>query len=80
MPKSGRRVVIDEARCRGCGLCVLACPAACLEFTTEFNRLGYHSIRYSGEGCRGDGRCIAACPDEGVIVILEEDRSWKIAS
>lgn len=72
MPAQRRSVIIDDAQCRGCGLCILACPAGCLEFADGINGLGYRSIRYSGEHCVGEGLCIAACPGDGVIVVLEE--------
>lgn len=65
-------MIIDDVQCRGCGLCILACPAGCLDFADEINDLGYRSIRYSGEHCRGEGLCIVACPRDGVIVVLEE--------
>lgn len=73
MPKWRRSVIINDAQCRGCGLCILACPVRCLEFAEEFNKMGYRSIRYFGEDCQGDGLCIAACPGAGVIAIVEEN-------
>ena len=62
-------VVIDEARCRGCGLCISACPVGCLEFSEDFDVSGYRTIRYSGEGCLADGLCSDACPRPGAIVV-----------
>lgn len=35
-------VVIDEERCKGCGLCINACPKKVLSFSKKFNSKGYH--------------------------------------
>ena len=72
MSRPRRGVSIDASQCRGCGLCILACPVGCLELGDEFNDLGYHPVRYSGDGCRADGLCSDACPAPGAIALVEE--------
>lgn len=62
-------VVINQAECRGCGLCVLACPRGCLRFAETFNDLGYHPVVFRDEGCRADRLCADACPVPGALVV-----------
>ncbi|MEK7282304.1 MAG: 4Fe-4S dicluster domain-containing protein [Acidobacteriota bacterium] len=71
MPKKKGWVVINDEECKGCGLCILACPASCLSFAEDFNHQGYYPVRYSGEGCRADGLCFYACPEPGAITVHE---------
>jgi len=71
-------VIINDAQCRGCGLCILACPVGCLEYADGYNDLGYHPVRYSGEGCRADGLCSKACPRPGAIVVLADREARAI--
>jgi NAD-dependent dihydropyrimidine dehydrogenase PreA subunit len=72
MARAPERVIINHAECRGCGLCILACPAGCLGFADDYDDLGYHPVRYSGEGCRADGLCSSVCPRPGAITILAD--------
>lgn len=55
-------LVIDERQCKGCELCVVACPPAVLRMSAEVNEMGYHFPRLT-EGCTGCTACQLVCPD-----------------
>jgi len=70
-PKPDRgSVSIDEEECKGCGLCVEACPPNVLHLSEHINHYGYQSAIYEGAGCTGCGICFLACPEPGVITVL----------
>ncbi|MBI3668514.1 MAG: ferredoxin family protein [Acidobacteria bacterium] len=62
-------VTIDTEECKGCGLCLEACPPRCLEFEPELNAYGVRPARYLGRGCTGCGICFYACPEPGAITV-----------
>ena len=56
-------VVIDREACKGCDLCIDACPPRVLEMTTtEVNQRGYRYPVLS-PGCTGCKACSQICPD-----------------
>ena len=70
------RVALDMARCRGCGLCVRACPAGALELTNLDE--GGLCMRLYHERCALCGICELACPAEAIhrtadVVAAEAD-------
>ena len=64
------RVDLNPEECKGCGLCVEACPPKVLALAPHLNRYGYHPATYKGEGCTGCGICFFACPEPGGIKVL----------
>jgi Pyruvate/2-oxoacid:ferredoxin oxidoreductase delta subunit len=64
------KVTIDSEECKGCGVCVDACPPKCLELQPELNAYGVHPARYTGEGCSGCGVCFYVCPEPGAITVF----------
>jgi 2-oxoglutarate ferredoxin oxidoreductase subunit delta len=52
-------------RCKGCGLCVAACPKDVLELElSTVNALGYHPVRLiDPEPCTSCALCARVCPD-----------------
>ncbi|MBI4241361.1 MAG: 4Fe-4S binding protein [Candidatus Rokubacteria bacterium] len=68
--QSRGRVVIHLEECKGCGLCVEACPTDCLDLETPLSGASVHPARYTGEGCTGCGICFYCCPEPGAITIV----------
>ncbi|HXS95012.1 MAG TPA: 4Fe-4S dicluster domain-containing protein [Candidatus Limnocylindrales bacterium] len=63
-------VETNMEECKGCGLCVAACPPNVLKLSEGLNRYGYHTAEYLGAGCTGCGICFFACPEPGGIRVL----------
>jgi len=71
--KAGVRgqVIIIEDECKGCGLCVTACPVEGLVLArVRLNRIGYHPVEFIDNGCTGCGVCFYACPEPGALRVL----------
>lgn len=60
--KSRGTVRIDVEACKGCDLCVVACPPEVLSMSTGVNRRGYRYPQLH-PGCTGCGACAVICPD-----------------
>ena len=61
---------VDEDECKGCGLCVEACPPKVIRLNDQLNHFGYRTATYLGMGCTGCGICFMACPEPGAITVL----------
>jgi 2-oxoglutarate ferredoxin oxidoreductase subunit delta len=55
-------VEIETERCKGCELCIPACPPRVLEMSTDRNSSGLHFPELT-VGCTGCGACSLVCPD-----------------
>jgi 2-oxoglutarate ferredoxin oxidoreductase subunit delta len=58
-------VLIDRERCKGCELCVHACPQGVLRMSEGYNAKGYHPVMLdeSEKVCTGCAVCAVICPD-----------------
>jgi len=61
---------VNSAECKGCSLCVGACPPKVLRMTERLNHFGYRPVMYEGRGCTGCGVCFMVCPEPGAITVL----------
>ena len=70
MAKVYGAVTIDDKRCKGCDLCVVACPAVVLQLQPkEVNDRGYHYAFTANPGaCIGCAACATVCPDACIEV------------
>lgn len=68
------KVTFYEDICKGCGLCVEACPLNIIILDkTRLNSKGYHPAAYSDANkCVGCGSCYLMCPDSALKVEKED--------
>ena len=64
------RAIIDENICKGCGLCIEACPKKILRLSTEkINAKGYNPAELcDAAACIGCAMCGIICPDSAITV------------
>ena len=63
------KVIIAKDTCKGCGLCVKACPKNVLALSEEeTNKAGYFIAEAVAEGCIGCAACAVMCPDVAITV------------
>ena len=63
------KLTFDTEKCKGCNLCVAACPKKILFLSEKLNKAGMHIVECKEEEhCIGCKSCGIVCPD-GVIVI-----------
>jgi len=69
-------VLIHQERCKGCGLCVAACPQHVLGMSTVYNARGYATVALdeSQNQCTGCAVCAVICPDVVFSVYREPVR------
>lgn len=70
MAKMYGATVVNVERCKGCNLCVVACPLHVLALTTkEVNRKGYnYAHEVLADICTGCASCATVCPDGCITV------------
>ncbi len=71
MAKIRGAIVVDKEGCKGCGVCVPACPQTVIALAKEVNGKGYnYAYMENPEKCVGCMNCAIVCPD-GVITVYK---------
>ncbi|MDR1373032.1 MAG: 4Fe-4S binding protein [Dysgonamonadaceae bacterium] len=71
MAKIRGAVVVEKERCKGCNLCIVACPSDVLEIGKGVNSRGYNFAGMKNpDACTGCASCGYVCPD-GCITIYK---------
>jgi 2-oxoglutarate ferredoxin oxidoreductase subunit delta len=74
-------IAIDQDRCKGCGLCGLACPQELIAIAdSQLNANGFHPaiLLDPDSTCTGCAICAVICPD--VCITVYRELSTKRAS
>ena len=64
------KVEIDKEGCKGCALCVTACPKGLVEMSkTQLNKKGVHPAEITNQDeCTSCTLCAVMCPDVVITV------------
>lgn len=72
MAKLKGAIVVDIERCKGCEICIGACPTDVIQMATNVNGKGYrYAYMENPENCTGCTNCAIVCPD-GVITVYRK--------
>ncbi len=69
MSKMRGAIVVDTDRCKGCSLCVVACPQEVIALAKKVNIHGYPYVEVAkADACVGCAACAIVCPDGCITV------------
>ncbi|MCI2082310.1 MAG: 4Fe-4S binding protein [Bacteroidales bacterium] len=62
-------IVVDNEKCKGCGVCVANCPTGTLALAKHVNSRGYnYAYMAEPDKCIGCTNCATVCPDDVITV------------
>lgn len=71
-------IIIDKEKCKGCGLCLEACPHHLIGLGENFNKQGYRMAVFdNSDKCTGCTLCALTCPDVAIEVYREDKDEQK---
>ncbi len=79
MAKARGAIVVNTEKCKGCNLCVVACPTDVIELHEDVNARGFqYAYPARHYDCTGCVSCAMVCPDL-VITVYRAPRVKKTA-
>jgi 2-oxoglutarate ferredoxin oxidoreductase subunit delta len=72
------KIEIDVCRCKGCGLCTIACPRMLLKLSAETtDDTGYAPVTISAQDkCAGCALCAGMCPSVAISVFSRQKNDY----
>ncbi len=61
-------IIIDDAKCKACYLCVKECPKKLIKISEKTNKLGDKIVEFDDPqgACLGCAMCAMRCPDMAI--------------
>jgi 2-oxoglutarate ferredoxin oxidoreductase subunit delta len=73
-------VIIATEICKGCELCIAACPQKSLALSSSINRKGYRFAELVLDNCTGCINCALVCPDSAITVYRQAKPAKRASS
>jgi 2-oxoglutarate ferredoxin oxidoreductase subunit delta len=70
-------VIIDSNVCKGCELCIVACPQESLGLSSHINTQGYRYAELKDDNCTGCVNCALVCPEVAITVYRQPKAAKK---
>jgi 2-oxoglutarate ferredoxin oxidoreductase subunit delta len=70
-------VIINKNICKGCELCISACPQESLGLTNLINISGYRYVELIKDNCTGCINCAIVCPEAAITVYRQPKAKAK---
>lgn len=65
-------VIVEQSLCKGCELCITACPQKSLGLSEQINVLGYRYAVLIQDNCTGCVNCALVCPEAAIAVFRQK--------
>ncbi|MDD5259044.1 MAG: 4Fe-4S binding protein [bacterium] len=63
------KIIIAQNKCKGCELCILACPKKNIRLSQKMNKKGFHYVEIiDPDKCNACGLCFQVCPDVAIEI------------
>ncbi|MBL7085297.1 MAG: 4Fe-4S dicluster domain-containing protein [Candidatus Omnitrophica bacterium] len=57
------RIEIEREKCKGCQLCIKACPKGLIDLDNSLNKRGLHPVCFKDGECTACTLCAQICPE-----------------
>ena len=74
MAKVHGDIIIDFQKCKGCELCIVACPEDTIALSDHINQKGYRYAVKVNNNCTGCANCSLICPDAIITVYRKVEK------
>jgi 2-oxoglutarate ferredoxin oxidoreductase subunit delta len=71
-------IIVAKEICKGCELCITACPQESISISKQINLRGYRFAELNNDKCTGCMNCALVCPD-AAITVYREVKQKKVA-